>query len=218
MYNKQRKNWLNYMQWCRPLTEEKIGKQHYERYYTRSLAEFEKLLPDVPVFEQSQNNLNFHRGPFALSQYRTLLDEFGYDKEIAFEILDAIVSEQCKLELEHSVVIRFFMGIMHKWPRFLVNKMLEKMNTTEANGWSGRFPEEEGFMVFDCTQCGLMIWLTEQGAPEICPVFCNTDYVTVSYMTGIKLVRTKTIGYGDDICDFRYYLQSRNVDETIKLK
>ncbi|MBN1876960.1 MAG: L-2-amino-thiazoline-4-carboxylic acid hydrolase [Anaerolineae bacterium] len=218
MHNKQRKNWLDYMQWCRPLTAEKIGWQNYEHYYASSLEEFEKLLPDVPVFEQSQNNTNFHRGPFALSQYRTLLGEFGYNKESAFEILDAIVSEQCKQELEHSGAMRFFMGTMHKWPRFLVNKMLEKMNTTEENGWSGRFPEKEGFMVFDCTQCGLMIWLKEQGAPEICPVFCNTDYVTVSYMTRIKLIRTKTIGYGDDICDFRYYLQNQKVDENIKLK
>ena len=218
MSNRKRKNWLDYMQWCRPLTKEKIGKQNYERYYQRSLEEFERLLPEMPVFEQSQNNTNFHRGPFALSQYRVLLNEFGYDEEKALEILDAIVSEQCKQELDHSWVMRFFMGTMHKWPEFLIKKMVKPMSTTEEDGWLGEFPEEEGFMVFNCTQCGLMIWLEEQGAPEICPVFCNTDYVTASYMTEIRLVRTKTIGYGDDICDFRYYLEDKEVDENIKLK
>ena len=218
MSNRQRENWLDYMQWCRPFTEEKIGKQNYERYYQRSLEEFERLLPKVPVFEQSQNNTNFHRGPFALAQYRVLLGEFGYDKEKALEILDAIVSEQCKQEIDHSRAMRFVLGTMHKWPRFLVKKVLEQMSTTEEDGWSGRFPEEEGFMAFDCTQCGLMIWLEEQGAPEICPVLCNTDYVTASYMTGIRLVRTKTIGYGDDICDFRYYPAGKEIDENIELK
>lgn len=218
MRNKIRKNWLKYMKWCRPLTEKMIGKENYEHYYEKTREEFEKLLPDVPIFQQSQNNMNFHRGPFVLSQYRVLLNEFGYDEEKALGILEAIVSEQCKQELDHSWMMRFFMGTMHKWPEFLIKKMVKRMSTTEEDGWLGEFPEEEGLMVFSCTQCGLMIWLEEQGAPEICPVFCNTDYVTASYMTGIRLVRTKTIGYGDDICDFRYYLAGKEIDENIELK
>ena len=93
-----RKQWRDYMQWCRPLTEERIGAANYSRYYQSTFAEFEHLLPELPVFEQAANNNNFHRLPFALSQYRVLLGEFGYTQEVAFETLDALVSEQCRQE------------------------------------------------------------------------------------------------------------------------
>ncbi len=218
MRNKIRKNWLKYMKWCRPLTEKMIGKENYDYFYKKVLEEFENLLPEVPVFIQKQNNVNFHRGPFTLSQYRVLLNEFSYDKEKAFEILDAIVSEQCKQELDHSWTMRFILGRLNKWPK-IVEKMKKRMNTTEEKGWLGELiKDEETVMSFNCTQCGLTIWLENQSAPEICPAFCNTDYVTASYMKGLKLIRTKTIGYGDDICDFRYYLEDKKIDENIKLK
>lgn len=218
MRNKIRKDWFKYMKWCRPLTEKMIGKENYEHYYEKTQEEFEKLLPDVPIFQQSQNNMNFHRGPFVLSQYRVLLNEFSYDKEKAFETLDDIVSEQCKQELDHSWMMRFFLGRLHKMPS-IVKKMKKRMNTTEENGWLGEIIDnEETVISFNCTQCGLMIWLKDQGAPEICPALCNTDYVTAEYMSGLKLIRTKVIGYGDDICDFRYYLKDKEIDDNIKLK
>ena len=97
--------------------------------------------------------------------------------------------------------------------------MKKRMNTTEEKGWLGEIIEDKETVIsFNCTQCGLMIWLKDQGAPEICPALCNTDYVTAEYMSGLKLIRTKVIGYGDDICDFRYYLKDKEIDENIKLK
>jgi len=214
-----RKQWRDYLQWCRPLTEEKIGAANYNCYYQSTFAEFEHLLPELPVFEQAANNNNFHRLPFALSQYRVLLGEFGYTQEAAFETLDALVSEQCRQELEHSPAMRGFMGMMHTWPWLFRQLMGTQIRLSEASGWLFDASEHrEASWAFNCTQCGLMLWLTEQGAPEICPVFCNTDYVTAAYMTGLKLVRTKTIGYGDALCDFGYYGEAWQPDKTLSLK
>lgn len=214
-----RKQWRDYTHWCRPLTKEKIGVVNYGRYYQCTFAELESLLPELPVYEQSANNNNFHRLPFALSQYRVLLDEFGYTKEAAFELVDALVSEQCRQELDRAPIMRAFMGLMHTWPWFFRKLMGTQIRLSEAKGWLFDPSEQkEAFWAFTCTQCGLMLWLTEQGVPEICPVFCNADYVTAAYMTGLKLVRTKTIGYGDELCDFVYYRQAWQTAERVVLK
>jgi len=213
-----RKQWLDFMQWCRPLTVEKIGLANYSRYFQCAQAELEQLLPELPVFEQAANNNNFHRLPFALSQYRVLLGEFGYIKESAFETLDALVSEQCRQELDHSPTMRSFMGRMHTWPWFFRRLMGTQIRLTEAKGWLFEPVNKDAFWAFNCTQCGLMLWLEAQRVPEICPVFCNTDYVTATYMTGLKLIRTKTIGYGDEICDFCYERADRPIDERITLR
>lgn len=66
--------------------------------------------------------------------------------------------------------------------------------------------QEHGRDYFDVTitKC---LWHTacaENNCPEFCRVFCDADNVTYGGLRKIEFARTKTLGYGDDCCDFHF--------------
>ena len=50
----------------------------------------------------------------------------------------------------------------------------------------------------------------ENGCPELCRLFCDVDNITYDGLKKIGFSRTKTLGYGNDECDFHFYKKSRN--------
>jgi hypothetical protein len=210
--DKVRRDWEKYMEWTRAITIEKIGEGAYSRHYTKSQEELEGLLPVLPVFKTSVNRMFFHAVPFALSQYTPLLHELGYRKEAAYKIVYDIVREQYRQEIERSAITKFMYRTMHKWPKFLVNAMTKQFDVHEKHGWLFEFPRKDFFMGQNCVQCGALLWLQEQGAPEICTIICSTDYISASYLKGLTFIRTKTLADGDEMCDFQYYRAGRNID------
>ena len=56
---------------------------------------------------------------------------------------------------------------------------------------------------YDYTECGVVKYFRAQGAPELAPYFCLNDFPK-SAVDGSGLSRTKTIGQGVDLCNFRY--------------
>ncbi|WP_051211662.1 L-2-amino-thiazoline-4-carboxylic acid hydrolase [Butyrivibrio fibrisolvens] len=68
------------------------------------------------------------------------------------------------------------------------------------------YPREKGCFRMDIIQCPYNKYLTEQGCPELNVLFCENDVHTYRNLPGIKFSRTKTIGAGDDLCDFKIEL------------
>lgn len=55
------------------------------------------------------------------------------------------------------------------------------------------------------TKC---LWHTacvENDCPELCPLFCDVDDVTYGGLRKLGFSRTKTLGYGGDCCDFKFF-------------
>lgn len=50
----------------------------------------------------------------------------------------------------------------------------------------------------------------DNGCPELCRLFCDVDNITYDGLKKIVFYRTKTLGYGNDQCDFHFYKKSRN--------
>lgn len=65
--------------------------------------------------------------------------------------------------------------------------------------------EPDGIFDFglDYTTCGICRLYADEGHPELTPYLYRLDY-PMAEMMGLRLTRTKTIGGGDDRCDFRY--------------
>ena len=55
----------------------------------------------------------------------------------------------------------------------------------------------------DYTECAIVKFLHAQGADELCPYLCDTDYILWETI-GAGFYRTKTLAWGCDRCDFRY--------------
>ena len=57
----------------------------------------------------------------------------------------------------------------------------------------------------DITKC---LWHTaclENGCAELCSLFCDVDDVTYGGLRKMGFTRTKTLGYGGNCCDFRFF-------------
>lgn len=55
------------------------------------------------------------------------------------------------------------------------------------------------------TKC---LWHTacvEAGCPALCRLFCDVDDVTYGGLKKLGFSRTKTLGYGEDCCDFHFF-------------
>ena len=55
----------------------------------------------------------------------------------------------------------------------------------------------------DYTECGIVKFLRSQGADELAPYLCLTDYALFGAL-GIELTRTMTLAEGYEKCDFRF--------------
>ena len=93
---------------------------------------------------------------------------------------------------------KFFLGM---W-----DSMSHKM-FGEVSGFKNVFyPKEKGCFRMDITQCPYNKYLTEQGCPELNILFCENDVHSYGNLPGLKFTRTRTIGAGDDLCDFKMEL------------
>ncbi len=61
----------------------------------------------------------------------------------------------------------------------------------------------------DITQCPYHKYLTELGCGELNKLFCDNDVYSYGSIPGLKFTRTKTIGDGDERCDFKMELIKR---------
>ena len=52
-------------------------------------------------------------------------------------------------------------------------------------------------------------YLTELGCPEINLLFCDNDVYSYGDLPGLRFIRTKTIGSGGDLCDFKLVIDKK---------
>jgi hypothetical protein len=96
---------------------------------------------------------------------------------------------------------RFFLSL---WPP-VSRKMFG-----EASGFKNVFyPTPKGCFRMDITQCPYHKYLTELGCPELNVLFCDNDVYSYGNIPGLKFTRTKTIGAGDELCDFKMELVNK---------
>ena len=93
---------------------------------------------------------------------------------------------------------KFFLGM---W-----DSLSHKMFGETAGFKNVFYPKEKGCLRMDIIQCPYNKYLTEQGCPELNILFCENDVYSYGNLPGLKFSRTKTIGAGDDICDFKMEL------------
>jgi hypothetical protein len=58
----------------------------------------------------------------------------------------------------------------------------------------------------DIVQCLCNKYLTKQGCPELNVLFCKNDIHAYGNLSGLRFTRTRTIGAGDDLYDFKIEL------------
>lgn len=57
---------------------------------------------------------------------------------------------------------------------------------------------------FNITKCPYQKYCEMEGCPELTHIFCKNDEYTYGSLPGISFIRTKTLGTGGDLCDFKF--------------
>ncbi len=57
---------------------------------------------------------------------------------------------------------------------------------------------------FDITKCLYKDLCDFYECPELCPIFCDGDWIMFGDMVKVKFERSYTLGYGNELCDFKF--------------
>ena len=126
----------------------------------------------------------------------------GLDAEENYEILAKAISS--------SKLLKSTMG---NCDSYLDDKKLpgrlqwaeESKKRTQKNNWVVEVLPgcDEYDLGYDYYECGVCKICRDEGSPELAKYMCRLDFVIADIM-GMKLVRTKTLAEGADLCDFHY--------------
>mgnify|MGYP001829081781 CR=1 FL=1 len=187
--------------------EKAYGKAAGEAIARESLERFEASLPDLPYIGGDENRLSraLCITAFGLAMYRSL------------QAHGASVEEAARLI--YLGTERFYTSFPTRWlmrwqgRQYYSRKHQDRVKRAAAASQERRYPENWVFEAIegdgqdfdfgvDYTECGLIKYLEREGAPELAPYLCWTDYPMFAAM-GMKLTRTETLARGGQRSDFR---------------
>ena len=174
--------------------KEKVWKAAHKRLYKMYIEH-----RDLP------KGVSMHTDLFIFPAAAIYLSMKEIDPDVAYDVMKKVMAERsdnmgkmlakcCKLPGFKTFFLRMWDPMSHKM-------------FGEASGFKNVFyPTEKGCFRMDITQCPYNKYLTEQGCPELNILFCENDVHSYGSLPGLKFSRTKTIGAGDELCDFKMEL------------
>ena len=148
-----------------------------------------QILPGIAVYETLQS---------VMPKEQALRTVHSYVEQRAWQIKKSL----CRL-MRVPGLYRLVPGIAVKGTR--------KMFGTEAGFAARELQTTGGVWRIDMIQCPYHDACVRHGCPELCPCFCDSDDITYDGLHPRLLWRrTKTLGRGDDCCDFCLKLEERS--------
>lgn len=140
----------------------------------------------------------------------------------AYETLQRVMPKEEALEMVHSYVERRawrLKGVLLKLMRLpglyrrvpgIFAKQTPKLFGETAGFAAREIQTTGGVWRIDMTRCPYHDACEAYGCPELCHCFCDSDDITYDGMhPGLYWHRTKTLGRGDDCCDFCLKLREK---------
>ncbi len=178
-------------------------KTELRQILSAAKKEYKAILARIPPMGGTQNMMigNMYQGAYALALYRQIRGKVSLEQYQQY-ILDGMRGSA--MVKKRASKVDMFSDATRK--RFADGADWAKQNR-ETYPWTWQFTVSGGnddsdfYVTF--TNCGLCHLLKTEGLPELTPLLCETDYVTVE-MAGARLTRTKTLAEGAECCDFVY--------------
>ena len=142
----------------------------------------QKLLPGLALYQVLSKENN---------DQNAVLAEVGFLLEIGLRAFSKFVNVYKYLPLPFAVMRQMFKASLLAFPR---------------QGWDIKQVENsKTSFAFNIHRCFYLDILTAYGAPELTSLYCRLDdLLYATWSPSIRWERTKTLGRGDDCCDFRY--------------
>ena len=138
----------------------------------------------------------------AVAAYKTLLAA-GKTQNQAFEAVRASVladSEKQKIAFQKIGTLPFGFFLMR------LMTPLSLKTTFGPSGWDFTWKQNDRrALKWNCSRCFYADIFTQHKVSELTSIFCESDDVVYGSIPTIRWARTRTIGNGDDVCDFTFY-------------
>jgi hypothetical protein len=192
----------------RKLVAKSCGKDAGEAIAKETMQRFEALLPDIPYIGGDENRLtrSLYMSAAMLAMYQALRAR-GESAEGAARLIYLGAS---------SFYGSFPTRLLLRWQgrEQFSRKRVDQRRRDAAVSQRRRHPGDWVFNIvegdgrtfewgIDYAECGIVKYLSQQGAPELAPYLCWLDYPSFAAMR-VRLVRTETLAQGCQRCDFRF--------------
>jgi len=188
-----------------------LGRRFNEEDVTdiveRAREEYLSLIPRIPDIGGRSNPLAFNliEAAVMLAYYKVLKK-----REMSLEEIGAVTHDVVRARVTSypSLLLRLrgayiSSSYCQKKRRRLA---IRSQNKEYPGDWVFSFVEGDGKTFhygIDFSECGICKLFEAHDAREYTPFLCEIDYITFGAF-GITLFRTKTLGEGDDVCNFRF--------------
>lgn len=139
-----------------------------------------------------------------LALYRTLIEYADMQPEAAYRCTESYLACAARGQQRRIAIfgrLPWLFGLFRRGLRWIMARQFP------ASEWQITWVEDSPQCIgFDLHTCFYHSTLSAYGAPELTPAFCHVDDVNfIALSPAIRFERTKTLGRGDEVCDFRYY-------------
>ena len=196
---------------CKVMKSKKLFKTEIAKRFAPS--ETEKIWADAEnrLFELYASHTDLPKGvsahtdSFIFPAAAIYLAMKEADSEIAYDIMKTKMAEKSD-KMGQMIAKCCRLPGFKKFFLSMWDTMSHKMFGESAGFKNVFYPKEKDCFRMDITQCPYHTYLTEAGCPELNILFCENDVHSYGNLPGLKFTRTKTIGAGDELCDFKMEL------------
>ncbi len=191
------------MQVWQPKIEELFGRQESRRIVAGINRHYQTYLKDAPPVRSRALHIHLQRSILPLlALYQSLL-EAGFTREESLDFAQKLFFHTLeKQRRQQETLGRLpFAYALYRW---LVKPFMQIGFPKE--GFKIEWVERSrGQIAFNMHACFYLNTLSQYGAPELTPIFCNADdFIYENSSPHIQWQRTQTLAKGGTLCDFRY--------------
>jgi hypothetical protein len=189
--------------WQRALSE-KHGEVHGAILAAHIQARYEALYNERPHFTHPALRWHLEQNILpGLALYQVLSQENNDRDAVLAEVGSLLAIGSTSKALNNLVNMHKYLPL----PFAIFRQILRiSLLAYPVQGWDiKQIEDSETSFAFNIHRCFYLDVLTAYGAPELTALYCRLDDLAYAAMSpSIKWERTKTLGRGDDCCDFRW--------------
>ncbi len=174
----------------------------------RAQARYDEMYACRPRFDLPALRHHLANILAGLALYQTLREE-NDDREAVMAEIDRILAAWVERSGQHKLM-RIMGRLSDPFAMLRIGNRVVLKKSYPPEGWTVEWVEDsDRCIAYDIRECFYLNMLTAYGAPELTAHFCRGDDVQFGNIPGVAWERTKTLGRGDDRCNFRFCNQAR---------
>jgi len=190
---------------------EKFGSDLGIQIFNQAQSKLFELVDEADDRNNKYIRWHLYKNMLPIISIYLVLKELNYTKQKALELTDEIMQiSRINMKKKNQMIGK----LPHGYFLFKIfsKRIVSKQYPDE--GWNIKWIKCDANEVhFDMTSCIYVEITNKYKCPELCPLFCANDDVTLSgFQPSIIFGREKTIARGQEKCDFHFYNSKKKVN------